>query len=55
VDPRCLEIRGDGEAILDPDDSAAPFPSAIIRIRPRRIISFGIDPPEVARGRRTVA
>jgi pyridoxamine 5'-phosphate oxidase family protein len=52
--PRCLEIRGDGEAILDPDDSAAPFPSAIIRIHPRRIISFGIDPPELARGRRNV-
>ncbi|WP_433171503.1 PPOX class F420-dependent oxidoreductase [Actinoallomurus sp. CA-150999] len=47
--PRCLEIRGDGEAIADPADSAwAPaiaqtgFDGAIIRIHPKRIISFGI-------------
>ncbi|HWE33420.1 MAG TPA: PPOX class F420-dependent oxidoreductase [Solirubrobacteraceae bacterium] len=52
--PRCLEIRGDAEAIVDPADSAVPWPTAIIRIHPRRIISFGIDPPELARGKRSV-
>ena len=41
VDPwrvRCLEIRGDGEAIAEPDP--------IIRIHPRRVIAFGIDEPD---------
>ena len=41
VDPwrvRCLEIRGDAEAIAGP----------IIRVHPRRIISFGIDDPHHA-------
>ena len=43
VDPwrvRCLEIRGVAEAI-QPDGGGA-----IIRIHPRRIISFGIDDPD---------
>ncbi len=47
VDPwrvRCLEIRGDAEAITAPADSDGP----IIRIHPRRIISFGIDDPDHA-------
>jgi pyridoxamine 5'-phosphate oxidase family protein len=51
---RCLEIRGRAEAIAAPTDSAVPFPSAIIRIHPRQIISFGIDPPGRGRGRRRV-
>ena len=51
---RCLEIRGEAEAIEAAADSAARFPGPIIRIHPRRIISWGIDPPELARGRRTV-
>jgi pyridoxamine 5'-phosphate oxidase family protein len=41
VDPwrvRCLEIRGVGEAI-----DAAAGAGAIIRIHPRRIISFGLE------------
>lgn len=48
--PRCVEIRGEGEAIAEPTDSAwaadlaqTGFDGAIIRIRPQRIISFGID------------
>ena len=47
--PRCLEIRGTAEAIDEPADSAwADGPNmgrdgAIIRIHPKRIISFGID------------
>jgi pyridoxamine 5'-phosphate oxidase family protein len=46
VDPwrvRCLEIRGRGEAIGEPADSAAHFGGPIIRIHPERIISFGLD------------
>jgi len=43
---RCLEIRGRGEAIDAPVDSAVQFGGAIIRIHPERIISFGIDDPE---------
>jgi pyridoxamine 5'-phosphate oxidase family protein len=53
VDPwrvRCIEIRGRGEAITDPVDSAYAegggpigIDGAIIRIHPERIISFGID------------
>lgn len=57
IDPwrvRCLEIRGQAEAIVGPTDSAVPFPSAIIRVRPKRIISFGIDPPATSRGKRNV-
>ena len=51
---RCLEIRGVAEAIEQPSDSAVRFGGPIIRIHPRRVISWGIDPPELARGRRTV-
>jgi pyridoxamine 5'-phosphate oxidase family protein len=51
---RCLEIRGHAEAIVDPTDSTAPAPGAIIRIHPERIISFGIDPQGQGRGRRSV-
>lgn len=51
---RCLEIRGEAEAIADPVDSAARMPGAIIRIHPLRIISWGIDPPDLALGKRTV-
>jgi pyridoxamine 5'-phosphate oxidase family protein len=47
--PRCVEIRGEGEAIAEPTDSAwesslsqTGFDGAIIRIHPKRIISFGL-------------
>jgi pyridoxamine 5'-phosphate oxidase family protein len=40
-----VEIRGDAEAIGEPSDSASPTPGPIIRIHPRRIISFGLDQP----------
>jgi len=47
--PRCVEIRGVGEAIVEPTDSAwastasqTGFDGAIIRVHPKRIISFGI-------------
>jgi pyridoxamine 5'-phosphate oxidase family protein len=52
---RCLEIRGTAEAIAEPADSAAPVGDGpIIRIHPTRIISWGIDPEETARGKRDV-
>jgi pyridoxamine 5'-phosphate oxidase family protein len=54
VDPwtvRCLEIRGDAEALTDPGDGTANLAGPIIRVHPRKIISFGVDPDA---GRRTV-
>jgi pyridoxamine 5'-phosphate oxidase family protein len=51
IDPwrvRCLEVRGHAEAIAAPADSAAGVDGSIIRIHPRRIISFGIDDPDHA-------
>ena len=46
--PRCLEVRGRGEALEQAADSAWAgvdngWDGAIIRIRARRVISFGID------------
>lgn len=52
---RCLEIRGDAEALTDPGEPAGQIAGPIIRIHPRRIISFGIDPDNPASGTRTVA
>ncbi|MGW4798348.1 PPOX class F420-dependent oxidoreductase [Nonomuraea sp. NPDC004297] len=49
--PRMLEIRGHGEAIAEPADSAyaatapAGLDGAIIRVRPERVISFNINGP----------
>lgn len=42
---RCLEIRGSAETVQDPDPQPGQDKS-IIRLRPRRIISFGIDGPD---------
>ncbi len=60
--PRCLEVRGRGEAIAEPVDSAWAgvdngWDGAIIRIWPRRIISYGIDEnePPFTSNRRNVA
>ncbi|MGZ4685341.1 PPOX class F420-dependent oxidoreductase [Oryzihumus sp.] len=39
---RCLEIRGEAEALTDVDPPAPYFSREVIRIRPRRVISFGI-------------
>lgn len=44
---RCLEIRGLGEAIDSPSDSATGMAGPIIRIHPRRIISFGLGDSDV--------
>jgi pyridoxamine 5'-phosphate oxidase family protein len=40
---RCLEIRGIAEAIREPAEPVAGQDASKIRLRPRRIISFGID------------
>ncbi|MEU7914779.1 PPOX class F420-dependent oxidoreductase [Microbispora bryophytorum] len=58
VDPwqvRCLEIRGYGEALAEPADSMAPLGGPIIRVHPRRIISFGVDPGNPSAGKRDVS
>jgi pyridoxamine 5'-phosphate oxidase family protein len=44
---RCLEIRGDAEALDPEEDATLALDGAIIRIRPRRIISFGLDVPDI--------
>jgi pyridoxamine 5'-phosphate oxidase family protein len=51
---RCLEIRGHAQALPDPAGTAARTGGPIIRIHPRRIISWGIDSPQLARGARNV-
>jgi pyridoxamine 5'-phosphate oxidase family protein len=45
---RCLDIRGVGEALDPATDPTAPVDVATIRIHPRRIISFGLDKPDIA-------
>lgn len=51
---RCLEIRGDAEALSEPADSAGHVRGPIIRIHPRRVISFGIDADGSGGGKRDV-
>ncbi len=51
---RCLEVRGRAEALDHPTDSTARLHGPIIRIHPRRIISWGIDTSQRGRGTRTV-
>jgi pyridoxamine 5'-phosphate oxidase family protein len=62
---RCLEIRGRGEAITEPADSAyesagpTGVDGAIIRIHPERVIAFGledldIDPHDLVPDKRDV-
>ena len=51
---RCLEIRGEAEALTEPRDSAGNAGGPIIRIHPRRVLSFGVDPDSPATARRTV-
>ncbi|WP_067479601.1 PPOX class F420-dependent oxidoreductase [Nocardia amamiensis] len=51
---RCLEVRGVARALHNPVDSAARLEGPIIRIHPRRIISFGVDPIDPMSGLRIV-
>jgi pyridoxamine 5'-phosphate oxidase family protein len=39
-----LEIRGEAEHAIVPDDPTGHLAAEIIRIHPRRVISFNIDP-----------
>jgi pyridoxamine 5'-phosphate oxidase family protein len=41
-----LEIRGDAETAVGPEDPTGHLAPDIIRIRPRRIISFNVDPDQ---------
>ena len=43
---RCVEIRGVAEAVPGPKAAEGDPDGAIIRITPRRIISYGIDEPD---------
>jgi len=43
---RMLEIRGDAEAIDDAEPPRAGMTSEVIRIHPRRIFAFGIEPDD---------
>jgi pyridoxamine 5'-phosphate oxidase family protein len=43
---RCLEVRGTAEAIV-PDASETGAEGPLIRIHPKRIISFGLEPEDV--------
>jgi pyridoxamine 5'-phosphate oxidase family protein len=47
---RCLEIRGTAEAIEKPSDSAYGSADPIIRVRARRIISYGTEERGVVPG-----
>jgi len=58
VDPwevRCLEIRGDAEALADVEPLRKGSSRQVIRIHPRRIISFGINPGQDGMTGRSVA
>jgi pyridoxamine 5'-phosphate oxidase family protein len=44
---RCVEIRGTAEGIFPASDAKSEAEGPLIRIRPRRIISFGIGPEDV--------
>jgi pyridoxamine 5'-phosphate oxidase family protein len=43
---RCLEIRGRADAITSTGQTQDGLDEALIRIHPKRIISFGIDSPD---------
>ena len=43
---RCVEIRGTAEAVPGPNAATADPDGALIRITPRRIISFGVEVPD---------
>jgi pyridoxamine 5'-phosphate oxidase family protein len=57
---RCLEIRGTAEAIEKPSDSAYGGNDPLIRVHPRRIISYGTEeqgsePAHIRPNNRTVS
>ena len=50
-----LEIRGDAETAIGPHDPTGHLASEIIRIRPRRVLSFNIDPDNPGFAARDIA
>jgi pyridoxamine 5'-phosphate oxidase family protein len=42
---RFLEIRGTAEAVAAPPDDEGRGDAAVIRLHPRRVLSFGIEEP----------
>jgi pyridoxamine 5'-phosphate oxidase family protein len=53
--PRMIEIRGTAEVVPDGGKALGErFEDTVVRIRPRRIISFGINPGEQATTARSV-
>lgn len=50
-----LEIRGAAETAVGPHDPAGHLAAEIIRIRPRRVISFNIDPDNPGFAARDIA
>jgi pyridoxamine 5'-phosphate oxidase family protein len=51
---RCLEIRGVAEALTGQSPPRDYFSPEVIRIHPRRIISWGLGPDGDQGGRRTI-
>jgi pyridoxamine 5'-phosphate oxidase family protein len=54
--PRMIEVRGAAEIVADGGKAFGDnFEDTIVRIRPRRIISFGVNPGEEAMNARSVS
>ncbi len=51
---RGVEVRGHAEALVDADPPMPNFSREVIRIHPRRILSWGLDSAEPFMRRRTV-
>jgi pyridoxamine 5'-phosphate oxidase family protein len=51
---RGVEIRGDAEALVDQEPPGPHFSRELIRIHPRRVISWGLDPERPAMQSRSV-
>jgi pyridoxamine 5'-phosphate oxidase family protein len=52
--PRCFEVRGTAEALTGQEPPNPYFSHEVIRIHPRRIISWGMGPDATEGSRRTV-
>jgi len=52
--PRCFEVRGTAEALTGQDPPSPYMSAEVIRIHPRRIISWGMGPDGKQSSRRTV-
>jgi pyridoxamine 5'-phosphate oxidase family protein len=51
---RCLEIRGTAEALTGQEPASPHMSPEVIRIHPRRIISWGLGPDGTEGSRRSV-